>query len=322
MSQNNETSLCGGENMLPIINGRILRVHGIRKRGRKRDVLVEVHDRGQEIEYSFKTYSVVVRGVDLRVHGNGINVVGNSIKIQEPACQGSSAYKLTVKGSSMSIDGVRSEGIEKITLSDDYKLKVVIEEPPKEVSMPKRNMAWMKSIGYSFKFFLLLGVLGALTFLPFSRDDYISEKYKELRKLFPVAVVKDANKPAAVSSMLSQQIEGTTSETNRITVTSTSTSSAVDPSDVMQEKQTQGGGIITFYFVTACLLYVLFYFLIMLLTFATFKAMRRHNKMTRNMRPVIEALRNERDKDKRKAMQRKILDDMINTYLDKPASED
>ena len=60
----------------------------------------------------------------------------------------------------------------------------------------------------------------------------------------------------------------------------------------------------------------------MLLTIATFKAMRRHNKMTRNMSSVLEALRNERDKKKRQEMQKKILDDMIDTYLDKPSSED
>ena len=50
--------------------------------------------------------------------------------------------------------------------------------------------------------------------------------------------------------------------------------------------------------------------------------MRRHNKMTRNMSPVIEALRNERDKEKRRAMQKKILDDMIDTYLDRPSSDE
>lgn len=56
--------------------------------------------------------------------------------------------------------------------------------------------------------------------------------------------------------------------------------------------------------------------------FLTLRALRRKRKLTADMSGVLEALRNERDKEKRKAMQRKILDDMINTYLDKPSSED
>ena len=317
---------------LPIINGRILRVHGSRPYhvGKPRKIAVRIHDLKLG-EFSFNTHSVIIHGVDLRVQGNKINFSGSSVhidgfgqkrrKVQNSSFENAN-YILIVRGSAMRIDGVRADNIDAIRISDDCKLKTIIEKPRQQQVKPERNGARWESIRCSFKFLFLLGVLGVLTFLPFSKEDYIGEKYKELRKLFPVAVVEDANKPAAVSGKLSQQIEGTASETNRITVTSTSTSSAVVPSDVNQEKRMQGGGVITFYFGMACLLYVLFYFLITLLTFATFKAMRRHNKMTRNMSSVLEALRNERDKEKRKAMQRKILDDMINTYLDKPSAED
>ena len=37
---------------------------------------------------------------------------------------------------------------------------------------------------------------------------------------------------------------------------------------------------------------------------------------------VIDALENEHDKSARKAMQKKVLDDMINTYLERPSAED
>ncbi len=43
--------------------------------------------------------------------------------------------------------------------------------------------------------------------------------------------------------------------------------------------------------------------------------------MTRNLQSVIDALESEHDKAARKAMQRKILEDMIDTYLEKPQSE-
>ena len=162
-----------------------------------------------------------------------------------------------------------------------------------------------------------------MTSIPFCKDDYIREKYQNLCASLPASAVVATSKPTGVSNKLSVQVIGAAGDTNQVTTTSTSTSSASDELSVAgQEKKMQGGGVITFYFVMACLLYVLFYFLVMLLAFATFKAMRRHNKMTRNMSSVIEALRNERDKEKRKAMQRKILDDMINTYLEKPPSDE
>ena len=115
---------------------------------------------------------------------------------------------------------------------------------------------------------------------------------------------------------------GSAGETNNVATTSTSTSSTEKHGVGDDKCLSQGGGVVTFYFVMACLLYVMLYAIVIFVAFVTFKAMRRHNKMTRNMSAVIGALRNERDKEKRRAMQKKILDDMIDTYLDRPSSDE
>lgn len=347
---------------VPIINGRFLRIKGSIDylTCQRREISVRVHDLKLG-DFSFNARSVILHGVDLRVQGNEIDINGKRVDLaayqhQRTASEkwykmfwhyvlsklnhlkdgekGKSTkdaeYLLIVKGSAMRIDGVRADNIDTIYVSDDFELKTVIEGV-RENKLPAwinwlLEIQWrvrIKSVGYSFKLFILLCVLGVMTFIPFCKDDYIREKYQNLCASIPASAVVVTSKPTGVSNKLSVQVVGATGDTNQVTTTSTSTSSASDElSFTGQERKTQGGGVITFYFVVACLLYVLFYFLIMLLTIATFKAMRRHNKMTRNMSSVLEALRNERDKDKRKAMQKKILDDMINTYLDKPSSED
>ena len=69
-------------------------------------------------------------------------------------------------------------------------------------------------------------------------------------------------------------------------------------------------------------MYVIFYGVVVYLMVLTVHALKRCRKLYGNMQSVIDALRNERDKDKRRAMQKKILDDMIDTYLDRPSSDE
>ena len=346
---------------VPIINGRTLRIKGSIDYlvWQRREISVRVHDLKLG-DFSFNTRSLVLHGVDLRVQGNEIDINGkrvvlsayehqrtdpekwynrgwrdvlsmlNHLNDEKKKSTKDAKYLLIVKGSAMCIDGVRADNIDAIYISDDFELKTIIEGAS-EKKLPcwinwLFEIQWrvrIKSVGYSFSFFILLCALGVMTSIPFCKDDYIREKYQNLCASLPASAVVATSKPTGVSNKLSVQVIGAAGDTNQVTTTSTSTSSASDELSVAgQEKKMQGGGVITFYFVMACLLYVLFYFLVMLLAFATFKAMRRHNKMTRNMSSVIEALRNERDKEKRKAMQRKILDDMINTYLEKPPSDE
>ena len=319
---------------IPIINGRILRVHGIRSFhvGKQRKINVRIHDLKLG-ELSFATNSVVIHGVDLRVQGNKITLNGDSVQVKgfnirvkrtHRESTEDAKFILIVKGSAMRIEGVRADNIDAIRISDDYKIKTVIEEPPKEEVKAETNRATLKSIGYSFKFLILLGTLVWLTFLPFCKEGYFREKYKELVRRFPAPVVEVMKKPVEFLNKICIEVFSSGGDTNQVATTSTNTHPTTGSSVAEQEKTTNGtgGGVVTFYFVLACLLYVVLYVIVIFVAFATFKAMRRHNKMTRNMSAVIEALRNERDKEKRRAMQKKILDDMIDTYLDRPSSDE
>lgn len=312
---------------LPIINGRIIRVHG--RRGR--EVAIRVHDLKLG-EFSYNADRVVIHGVDLRVQGNKINLNGNALHVEgfkrkwDKAHRESSEdaeFVLIVKGSAMRIDGVRADNIEAIRISDDCELKAVIEEPSKKEVKKETNRATLKSIGYSFKFFILLGALVWLTFLPFCKEGYFREKYDELIRRFPAPVVEVMKKPAELLNKICIQVSSSGGDANQVTTT-TNAHPTTESSEAKQENTTNGagGGVVTFYFVLACLLYVALYAIVVFVAVAAFKAMRRHNKMTRNMSSVIEALRNERDKEKRRDMQKKILDDMINTYLERPSAED
>ena len=312
---------------LPIINGRIIRVHG--RRGR--EVAIRVHDLKLG-EFSYNADRVVIHGVDLRVQGNKINLNGNALHVEgfkrkwDKAHRESSEdaeFVLIVKGSAMRIDGVRADNIEAIRISDDCELKAVIEEPSKKEVKKETNRATLKSIGYSFKFFILLGALVWLTFLPFCKEGYFREKYDELIRRVPAPVVEVMKKPAELLNKICIQVSSSGGDANQVTTT-TNAHPTTESSEAKQENTTNGagGGVVTFYFVLACLLYVALYAIVVFVAVAAFKAMRRHNKMTRNMSSVIEALRNERDKEKRREMQKKILDDMINTYLERPSAED
>ena len=133
--------------------------------------------------------------------------------------------------------------------------------------------------------------------------------------------------PAKVTNTLSLQADcqgqpRQNSITNSVEASATSVSSSSDSPLSVANSERAGSGRVTFYFVLACLLYVMFYCVIVYFTILTIHALKRSRKLHGDMQSVIDALRNERDKDKRKAMQKKILDDMIDTYLDKPSSED
>lgn len=72
----------------------------------------------------------------------------------------------------------------------------------------------------------------------------------------------------------------------------------------------------------AILSYLCFYCITTYFTIVSYHAFRRKCKLIRDIHGVLGALGEEPDKKRRQAMQKKILDDMIDTYLDKPSSED
>ena len=317
---------------MPLINGRKLLVHGLRKYyiGRKRKVAVRVHDLKLG-EFSYNTDEVIIHGVDLRVQGDKIDRNDNTIVLHpfNSPLKKDEKYLLIVKGSAMRIDGVRAENIDWVRVSNEYEIEAKVEGAANNVLALLINWwetvnlrAGFKSIFNSFNFSVLLFALAVMTWLPFGRVNDALDKYNEMRRSIMNTSVECTRPPVEVSNKLSLQMVGCSGETNSVATASTSTTGDRGVRNDSNKMQVGGGGVVTFYFVLACLLYLVLYVVVICLAVATFKSMRRHNKMTRNMSPVIEALRNERDKEKRRAMQKKILDDMIDTYLDRPSSDE
>ena len=317
---------------IPLINGRKLLVYGSRKYciWRRRKVAVRVHDLKLG-EFSYNTDEVVIHGVDLRVQGDKIDIDDNTIALHplNSPLKKDEKYLLIVKGSAMRIDGVRAENIDWVRVSNECAIEAEVEGAANKVLAFLINWweavnlrAGFKSVFNSLNFSVLLFALAVMTWLPFGRVNDALDKYNEMRRSIMNTSVECMRPSVEVSNKLSLQMVGCAGETNNVATTSTSTTEDRGVRNDNNKMQGGGGVVVTFYFVLACLLYLVLYGVVICLAVATFKSMRRHNKMTRNMSSVIEALRNERDKEKRREMQKKILDDMINTYLERPSSED
>lgn len=314
---------------IPIENGKLLRIDA------KKDPLeVLVVDR-KIGEIAYRTDAIEIRGTDLRVYGDQIRYEKKNTIVVKNWVDGSDGkvsplYQLEVQGTGLEIKDIRTSDVERITIGRSEKIKVQVGGGDVNKAVAFLINWWkavnwragFKSIFYSFNFFVLLVTLVAMTWLPFGQVNYALDKYNEMRRSIANTPVESVRLPVKVSNKLSLQMVGSAGETNNVATTSTSTSSTEKHGVGDDKCLSQGGGVVTFYFVMACLLYVMLYAIVIFVAFVTFKAMRRHNKMTRNMSAVIGALRNERDKEKRRAMQKKILDDMIDTYLDRPSSDE
>ena len=71
-----------------------------------------------------------------------------------------------------------------------------------------------------------------------------------------------------------------------------------------------------------CVLYLVFYGVVAYIVFVTYRSQVRHARLHGDMRAIIDALRFEPDREKRVSLQRKILDAMVNMYLDRPSADE
>ncbi len=239
--------------------------------------------------------------------------------------------QLEIKGNGIGIKDVRTSDVERVIIRSRKRIRASVES----TQQAKEKKSKTISIGDWIVWLVILLVMEvfvvlALTVLPFWQFDPIRDKYLGALQggctTNEVVVANSAYTPSVVTNTLSMQtscsnVMSQSSPTNTIGTIATSVSS-ISGSPTTEGGKRQGTLGITLYFVLSCLLYVVFYAMFICFTFLTLRALRRKRKLTADMSGVLEALRNERDKEKRKAMQKKILDDMIDTYLDKPSSED
>lgn len=239
--------------------------------------------------------------------------------------------QLEVKGNGIGIKDVRTSDVERVIIRSRKRIRAAVESTQQVKAKKRKTISFGDWLGW-WVILLVAEVLivAALTALPFWKFIPIRDKYLEelqgVDTTNEVVVANSAYTPSVVTNTLSMQtscsnVMSQSAPTNCIDTIATSISSA-SGSPSLEGGKRQGTVGITLYFVLSCFLYVVFYAMFVCFTFLTLRALRRKRKLTADMSGVLEALRNERDKDKRKAMQKKILDDMINTYLDKPSAED
>lgn len=341
-----EASFINSPEWIPIENDKSIRVHMklgfwgkmfrmVRRIFYKTDQFgIRVIDRRLG-EIVYRSDSVEVTGTDLRVYGNEVRFEkGDSILIKawekKKGSKSAPIYQLEIKGNGISIKDVRTSDVDRIIIRANQRIKAVVEpvqrvEKKKEESSGSGYLWWL-----GFLLVIEMAVLVVLTGLPFWQFVPIRDKYLEVLQggyaTNEVVVTNSAYTPSVVTNTLSMQtscsnVMSHSTPTNTIDTIATSVSSA-SGSPSLEGGKRQGVLGVTLYFVLSCLLYVVFYAMFVCFTFLTLRALRRKRKLTADMSGVLEALRNERDKDKRRAMQKKILDDMIDTYLDKSSSED
>ena len=278
-------------------------------------------------EICFYTKTIEIHGVDVRIYGNEINYIDKDKKITiEKLVDGDkSKYLLSIKGSRLKVTNIRTVDIEEIQISgydNSFNIGLIpikIEKKHDQEDDAKRDLEcnetrnnWIKLSVVGFLFWVVLTILPIVFFNGVS-STYINVIPRD-------GQIKEISLSQENTNTFSLVINCGSSKTN-IVMTLPNPATFKPQKRLSLEKPVGSGGV-TFYFITVCLLYVALYVFVACMTLYFLRILKNFNKLNGNMSSVIEALRNERDKEKRKAMQRKILDDMINTYLDKPSSED
>ena len=289
---------------------------------------VLIHDRIQG-EISYKTKMVEIEGVDIRVSGNQIEYVDSLIEVV-PIRGRDEKYAL-IKGRRLSVKNVCTTEIEAIKILVDEKIDIQLHD--KRQIAERCNGRAKLSFGWG-AFLAFIGCLCFLMFLslmPFGEFDTICTKYSKalygVSNTNKVTSVGCACEPPVVTNTLSvlTSCNGVTNQnlqTNIINTATTSVSSVAGSQVQLKGNESSGTLGVTFCFVLICFLYVGLYGVFVYLTLVAFHAWRRHRKLNGGISSVLNALRAETDKKKRQEMRDKILDDMIDTYLDKPSSED
>jgi len=297
--------------------------------------VVSMHDSNQKEPILYKTKSIEIEGVDIRVYSNGnqIEYDGSFIRI---CAAGEGEYTLTIKGRRLSVKDVCTSDVAEVQIAAKEKIEIGLHEKKnrennglefraKEENRP--HSQW----GLGVIFLLCLCSWAGLTWLPFGRFGNICGTYFNVlsgaSRTNEVVSVGCMGTPSAVTNALSMQTcySNTPNQnlpTNIVNATATSVSTTVGTPTASGGVGGRGTSGVTFYLVISCILYIVSYGAIVYMTFVAFRALRRSRKLNGNMRSIIEALRNEPDKERRRAMQKKILDDMIDTYLDRPSADE
>lgn len=282
----------------------------------------------------YETKTIEVEGVDVRIYGNKIEYDGKIIKVDPLQSGPKSTYMFSVKGSRLKVKDVRTIDVEEIQIKANEKIEIELHEKKQDNDLVRigKGSEKIKSQWWGRAVFLVcLCFWAGLSWLPFGCFSNICDKYFNVLNRVPgtnevVSVGCTYSSPTVTNTLSMQTYYSNTLNqnppTNVVNAAATSINSTVGSPTAARGVEGQGTFGVTFYLLMSCILYVVFYCAIVYLTFAVFRTLRRSSKLNGNMRSVIDALRNERDKDKRKAMQKKILDDMIDTYLDRPSSDE
>lgn len=297
--------------------------------------VVSIHDANQKEPISYKTKSIEIEGVDIRVYGNGnqIEYGGSFIRI---CVAGGGEYTLTIKGRRLSVKDICTSDVAEIQITAKEKIEIGLHEKKnredkglefRAKGKNKQPSQW----GLGVIFLLCLCSWAGLTCLPFGCFSNICDTYFTVlngaSRTNEVVSVGCIGTPSTVTNTLSMQtsysnVPNQKLPTNVVNATAASVSTTVGTSTTSREVECRGTSGMTFYLMMSCLLYIAAYGAMAYMTFVALGALRRSCKLNGNVRPIIEALRNEPDKERRRAMQKKILDDMIDTYLDRPASDE
>ena len=285
-------------------------------------------------EICFYTSAIEIQGVDVRIYGNEINYSDEDKTIDIVPLKEGDKYKylLSIKGSRLKVSNIRTVDIEEIQITSTRKnhwynvefntsKNIYIKLKAKEINDRKSSDKTDDSkCPWETWFFAIVSLIIwiGLTIIPIRYFNEVCDNY--INAIPCDSQIKEISLSQENTNNFSLTINCGSSKTN-IVMTLPNLATYKPEKKLSLEKPIGAGGV-TFCFVVVCLLYVVFYVFVAFMTLYFIMSLRRYYKLNGNMSSVIEALRNERDREKRKAMQRKILDDMINTYLDKPSSED
>lgn len=239
--------------------------------------------------------------------------------------------QLEIKGNGITVKDVRTSDVEMVIVRSMERIRTEVVPTQQDNEKNHDTISLYDWPGWLVILLIIeILIVALLTALPLWKFLPVRDKYLEVleggRMTNEVVMTGSVYSPSVITNTLSMQtscknaiLQNAPTNTFDATATSVSSMSGAPP---MQETGRNRVFGVTLYFVLACSFYVVFYLLFVCFIFRTLHTLRRKRKLTADMSSVIKALRNERDKEKRRAMQKKILDDIIDTYLDRPSSSE
>lgn len=297
---------------------------------RGKSFFVSIHDRNQIEPITYNTKVIEIDGVDIRVYGNQIEYDSSSIRVEQISDDGTDTKRLLIKGGRISVKDVRAVNIEKVEIIFDEKIDIQLHTKRETAERSNGGVKLPVGLGYFLSFIGYICCLIFLSFMPFVEFDAICKKYStalcDVSKANKVTAAWCSSEPPAVTNALSvlTSCSGVADQSLPTNVVKATTSVSSVVGSQVQLKENEGSGTlgVTFCLALICLLYGGLYGVFIYLTLTAFHAWRRHWKLNDGIGSVLNALREETDKKKRQEMRDKILGGMIDTYLDRPSSDE